>query len=131
MVDLLQQDGLLAQQVVLELGGDARVGDVGHGQQQPDGGVDPVDQFLGAEHQSARLGAGDGEIHLIGFDHDAAGQGGGQQGSQALGVPFALAQLEHRHPFRHVPVDMEGFAERVAGRDHGQVAVQQQQRRGG
>ncbi len=129
VLQLLQQDRLLAQQVVPELLAEARVGDVRHGQEQTDVLCVGIGQAAGVHDQAARLLARAHEIHLVGIDRTVAVQGRLQQRSELRHVPFAPAELEQRTVAGAGLIDLERSAERDARGQDDELAVHQQKRR--
>ena len=73
MLEFLQEDGLFPQQVVLELFGDAGVGDVGDGEEEPDVVLVEIFELAGGDDQTARLLPLANKVHFIGIDLGAPG----------------------------------------------------------
>jgi hypothetical protein len=55
--------------------------------------------------------------------------GRAEKGTELGKVPFAIADLEHRFAGDVRGLDLKGFAERIAGGNHGKVPVEKQKRR--
>lgn len=72
VLEFLEQDRLLAKQVVLELLADPRLGDVGNCQKKTNLFSIAVLKLLGIEDEPARRGI-TFEVHLIGLDPCMAG----------------------------------------------------------
>src|SRR3546814_5927840 len=71
---LLEQERLLAQQVVLELLAASSIGDVGYAEEQADLFHVAIVELLGIEHQPPGCG-GTLEVHLISLDPCVAREG--------------------------------------------------------
>ena len=103
VLKLLQQDRLLAQQIVLELLADPRVGDVGHRDDQPDIVGVAIVELAGVDHQAPADLAAALQVHLIGVDLGGAGGGGPEQRAELRHVPLAVAQRGERPAERRCP----------------------------
>lgn len=71
------------------------------------------------------------QTHLIGMHLGKARGGGAEQAFQLWHIPLAAAQFIEDASPRPVGIEVEGVAERAAGRDDPHIDVQQHQRRGG
>ena len=129
VLHLLQQDRLFAEQVVLEPFGCTGVGDIRNRQKNPHRLLIPIIELLRVQHQPPGRRVLARQIHLVGVDPGLAGQGRGQQRAQPGRLPLALAKSEHRPPGGLVGLDRKRLAERGAGRDHLEPAIEQKQRR--
>src|SRR3546814_5788329 len=92
MLDFLEQDLLLAQQVILEFFADARFGHVGDGQEQANLLGVAIVELLGIEHQPPWKGTAL-EVHFIGLDPCMTAERCAEQRAELRYVP--LRSEEH------------------------------------
>jgi hypothetical protein len=127
MLHLLQQDRLLANEIVLlpSLGASKR--DVGYRQQEADVVRNPIFELARVQHQGSSCLAHSNEVDLIGRDLGAPGRGGSQQGRELWQCPFASAEIGKRSPGNARRVDLKDAAERRARRDHREIRCEEKQ----
>jgi len=129
MLEFLEQDRLLAQQVILEFFADARFGHVGDGQEQANLFGVAIVELLGIEHQPSWSGTAL-KIHFIGLDPRMTAERCAEQRAKLRYVPLTGAEFEYRPSGHVLRLKSEGGVEGCAAGYHSEIPVEQQRRSG-
>jgi hypothetical protein len=130
VLKLLQQDAPLADEVVLDLLGHARVGHVGDRQEETDTVRIAVVKLVSVKHETADTLARPLQVHLVAVNLCSTGRDRSEQRIELGYCPFSACEFANRSTDHVCGLELEGPAERIAGRYDGAVAIQKQQRRG-
>ena len=125
VLQLLQQQALVANQILVQLPRNPRFGDIRNRQQQPDRAALAIVQFVRVQHETARVLPFADQVELIILDLRQARRRGAQQRLQLRDRPFARAERGEVLAGNRRTIHVEGVTEGVARRHDVAMFVEQ------